>query len=210
LDATSAFQTMISRPLVAATVTGLLLGSPVEGVAIGIILEIFSLMILPIGAARYPESGVGAVVAAFSYSESAGATLAPSILLLAVAFGLVWERVAGISVTLLRRVNEWLVADAPARGRLGPRRLERLHLSAIALDGLRAITLTLVGGWAGRRLLGLLCAYWKLDGGTTLGVLAVLTATVLGASLTLFGSGSSRRFAFVLGIICGLTLLFLR
>ena len=54
LDATSFPQVMISRPIVAAAVTGLLLGEPLAGIGVGVILELFALVILPIGAARYP------------------------------------------------------------------------------------------------------------------------------------------------------------
>jgi PTS system mannose-specific IIC component len=207
MDSTSAFQTMVSRPIVAATVTGLILGRPAEALVLGIILEIFALVILPIGAARHPESGIGAVVAAFIYTDLAGPPLAPALLLLAVVFSLAWERVAGGSVTLLRRANERIVADAAARGTLGPMRLERLHLGAIALDGLRAVVLVFVGIWLGRWLLAMLESHWWPDGDTTLRVLGVAVATVLGAALTLFGGWSTRRWTFLLGILCGLLLL---
>ncbi len=210
LDATSVFQVMISRPLVAATVTGLILGRPAEAVVIGIILEIFALVILPIGAARYPESGVGAVAAAFADAETAGPGLTPAILLLAVVYGLTWERVAGASVTALRRANERLVADAPGRGEFGPNRLERLHLGAIALDGGRAVGVVLAGAWLGRWLLAALGPYWWIDGNTTLRVLAVATATLLGATLSLFSGWSARRLALALGVLCGLILLLYR
>ncbi|HWV56262.1 MAG TPA: PTS sugar transporter subunit IIC, partial [Longimicrobiales bacterium] len=69
LDATSAPQLMISRPIVAATLSGLAFGHPAEGMLLGVILEAFSLVILPVGAAKYPESGTAAAAAAAAYAS---------------------------------------------------------------------------------------------------------------------------------------------
>jgi mannose/fructose/N-acetylgalactosamine-specific phosphotransferase system component IIC len=190
--------------------TGLILGRPAEAAVLGIILELFSLVILPIGAARYPEAGIGAVAATFAYTASAGAAPAPAALMLAVVFGLAWEQVAGISVIMLRRANGSLMAAAPARGAVGARRLERLHLSAITLDGIRAVLVVLAGAWLGHWVLGAFGPHWWLDGDTTLRILVVAVAVILGAALPLFGGGSTRRLAFALGIICGTMLLLSR
>src|SRR5690606_8090213 len=86
LDAASFPQVMISRPLVAATVTGLLAGRPADGLLLGVILEAFALLILPVGAARYPESGTGAVAAAGAYLAAAPPELDAAPLLSAVVF----------------------------------------------------------------------------------------------------------------------------
>jgi PTS system mannose-specific IIC component len=210
LDATSAVQSMVSRPLVAATVTGLIIGEPAEAVLVGIILELFSLVILPIGAARYPESGTGAVAAAFAYGGVAAPASVPGLLLLAVVFGLFWERLAGLSVVALRRINGWLVAEAPARAVPSARRLERLHLAALALDGVRAGVIVLGGAFFGQLLLTWLGPYWSFDGEITLRALAIAGATMLGATLSLFGGWTARRSAFIVGIICGSILLLVR
>jgi len=42
------------------------------------------------------------------------------------------------------------------------------------------------------------------------GILVVATAAVVGAVLQLFGGWAERRLAFLLGILCGLTLLMFR
>lgn len=210
LDATSVVQAMISRPFVATTVTGVIVGRPVEALAIGITLEIFSLVILPIGAARYPESGVGAVAATVAYAWSAAPPFDTGALVLAVVFGLVWERIAGLSVTALRQLNSRLVAAAPARGRLGPGRLERLHLAAIALDGARAVGIVLLGSLIGGLLVQLLTPHWWLTDATTLGIISVAAATVLGATLSLFSGWSSRYLVALIGVLCGLVFLYYR
>src|SRR5438105_6584898 len=62
LDVVSFPQAMISRPLVAATITGVLIGQPASGLLIGATLELIALETLPFGASRYPEWGSASVV----------------------------------------------------------------------------------------------------------------------------------------------------
>jgi PTS system mannose-specific IIC component len=206
LDATSFPQAMISRPLVAAALAGGVLGRPVEGVAIGVILELFALVILPIGAARYPEAGTASVAASGAYAMTAGGVV-PDLLLLAIIFGLAWEHLTGASVRLLRRWNEWIVADAPRRGAVSAARLERLHLAAMAIDLVRGGVVSVIGAALGAWLLRRVHPLWSMPGSVVLGVLAVSGAAMLGAALPLFGGWKSRRIAFVLGILCGSLLL---
>lgn len=211
LDATSFPQAMVSRPLVAAPVTGLLLGRPLEGVAIGILIEIFALVVLPIGAARYPEAGTAAVATTAAYLEAAGPGPAEAqLLLLALAFGLAWERFTGASVTWIRRLNERLVTAAPERAPLTPRRLEWGHLAAMGLDFLRGSLVTLVGTIVGGLLLAALGPLWTVGTESALGVLGVAGAAMIGALLPLFGGWGERRIAFTLGVVCGLILLLAR
>ena len=70
VDATSFAQTMISRPLMAATITGFLMGRPTEGLFLGSLLELFAIVILPVGAARYPETGTAGVAATAAYMSA--------------------------------------------------------------------------------------------------------------------------------------------
>lgn len=210
LDAASFPQVMISRPLVAATVTGLLAGRPADGLLLGVILEAFALLILPVGAARYPESGTGAVAAAGAYLAAAPPELDAALLLAAVVFGLAWERIGGLSVHAQRRLNERLVLGWSESRRRPDLELERRHLSAMALDYLRGALVAATGAWLGTLALRWLAPRWDLGAVSPAGVLIVATAAVIGALLQLFGGWSERRLAFVLGILCGFTLLLLR
>lgn len=63
LDLISVPQIMISRPLVAGVGAGFLTGDPLAGLAVGVVLELFALDVLPVGAVRYPDYGVATVVA---------------------------------------------------------------------------------------------------------------------------------------------------
>ena len=62
LDVVSFPQAMLSRPLVASTLAGALVGQPLAGLVIGATLGCFALETLPFGASRYPEWGSAAVV----------------------------------------------------------------------------------------------------------------------------------------------------
>lgn len=206
LDATSFPQVMISRPIVAAPVAGLLLGRPLEGVAVGVLLELFALVILPIGAARYPEAGTAAVAATAGYVAASGGAQRADLLLLAVAFGLLWERVCGASVNALRRLNERLVVNVDGHRPVSARRLEGLHLAALALDFGRGALVTVGGGALAAAGLGAAGALQGIGADGAAGMLCVAGAAMAGAALSLFDGWSGRRFAVVLGLICGLIL----
>src|SRR5690606_15616708 len=85
VDGTSVGQIMVSRPLVAATLAGWVVGDPLAGLTAGVLLELFHLAVLPVGAARYPEGGPASVLAGSLYALSESV---PGALLVTVAFAL--------------------------------------------------------------------------------------------------------------------------
>jgi mannose/fructose/N-acetylgalactosamine-specific phosphotransferase system component IIC len=209
LDATSFPQLMISRPLVAGTLTGLLFGQPAEGAMVGAILEIFDLGILPVGAARYPDAGTATVAAVGAYVTVPLHALDPGILLLAVLFGLAWETVTGTSTVWLRRLNEKLVLSTPRwHGRPG-RALERLHLTSMLLDFLRAAGLTIIGVALGGAVLRAAAGHWLLGSNIAGATLTIAAGAALGALITVFGGWRERRTTLLTGIACGSLLLLL-
>lgn len=208
IDATSFAQTMISRPFVAATLAGLIAGRPEEGAILGAILELFALVILPVGAARYPETGTASVAACAAYT-SATAVMSPAVMLLAVLFALLWERVAGWSVILDRRFNEEFVALAPL-GSQPDRDLERRHVAAIGVDYIRAVILT-VSGWAiGTFLLRMIAQLWSMSSSIAPAILSIGLSCMVGAALPLFGGLRARKVALLLGLVCGSLIVVLR
>ncbi len=94
-------QVMMSRPLVAAIVAGVIVGDVTTGAAIGLVLELFAWDVMPFGAARYPDYGVGAVVA------TGTAAYAPGVLGIGVAIGvgLVTAQIGEWSVQGVRKLN---------------------------------------------------------------------------------------------------------
>jgi mannose/fructose/N-acetylgalactosamine-specific phosphotransferase system component IIC len=208
LDATSFPQMMFSRPLVAGALTGAILGRPFEGILVGAILEVFDVAILPIGASRYPEPGPAAVSAAAAYIAASPASAAPGMLLLAVVFGLAWDRIAGASVVLSRQANEKVLRD-PATG--DDRQVERRQLAAMGIDFARGAAVTVIGAAAGSALLRAIGPLWTVNATITRGVLLLGATVVLGGALTIFGGWAERKNVFLFGVICGsLALLLLR
>src|SRR5688500_3901419 len=132
LDATSFPQAMFSRPLIAATLAGWAFGRPGAGLLLGALVEIFSLVILPFGAARYPESGTAAAAAAAAYTATEHTGAPEPLLLLALVFALAWEQVAGASVIFTRRLNERLVPYGTRN--FSARKVAQRHLLAMAID----------------------------------------------------------------------------
>jgi mannose/fructose/N-acetylgalactosamine-specific phosphotransferase system component IIC len=207
LDGNSFPQMMISRPLVAGTLTGWIFGRPLEGAMLGAVLEVFALVILPIGAARYPEAGAGTVAATAAYVHVAELFLAPGVLLLAVAFGLLWEWVGSASVVGMRRVNERLVADPGVS--FDARSLAYRHIVAMVLDFLRGAVVCGLGAIVGWMILRTLAPFWVLGEAPAFGVLGLSAAAAVGALLPLFGGWSQQKIAFTLGLACGSLLLLL-
>jgi mannose/fructose/N-acetylgalactosamine-specific phosphotransferase system component IIC len=219
LDTTAFPQVMFSRPIVAGTLTGLLFGRPAEGMAAGFVLEAFALIVLPVGAARYPDSGTAAVAGVAGYlaatgpavgaGAAAGATgavavgpiLVPGAMALALAFALAWERVGGATVVLQRQRNGRMLAPPD---RVTAEELERLHLGAMGRDFLRGAALGGGGGLLGYGLLAMLAPWWALGSALTTGVLGVLVTGMVGTAMPLFGGTRARRIALAAGLLAGL------
>jgi mannose/fructose/N-acetylgalactosamine-specific phosphotransferase system component IIC len=203
---------MISRPLVSAILVGVLVGRPVEALFMGTVLELFVVVILPVGAARYPESGTAAVAATAAY-VAATPVFSPSLALLAVLFALLWEHVGGMSVILARRFNERFVALAPAAPQPDTaydQLLERRHRLALAVDFLRAVLVTAVGFLIGGLALRVLAGVWSLSDVIVPAILSIGMACMVGAALPLFGGLRAQKLAFGIGLTLGLFILLLR
>ena len=197
IDGTSFGQFMISRPLVAATLAGAIVGNPAHGALIGGILEAFHLSVLPVGAAKYPESGPAAVAGGAIYASS---DIAASTLLLTVVLVLGLEWVGGETVRLLRQTNVRLIHAGDPAG-LTPTSLERRHFAAILIDFARGMGLVLFGLLALATLLGALQPRWGI--GEQIPQL-VLSAVVAGLVASSFRSLGSRHWMAAAGVGAGL------
>jgi PTS system mannose-specific IIC component len=141
VDLVSFLQTMVARPLVAATVAGAILADPGSGVLVGMVLELFALEVLPVGGARYPDYGPAAVAASVVAAGGGWEMLG-----LGVVVGLGVAQVGEGSVALLRRLNTRRVRQAaPGLDAGDVRTIQRVQLGGIARDALRALALTLGG-----------------------------------------------------------------
>ena len=198
LDASSFPQAMYSRPFVAGALTGLLVGRPAEGVLIGMLLELFSLPVLPFGAAGYPEGGTAAVASLIAYDWAAPA-FHGGLFFLTIAFGLLVSQASGYSVRLLR-IRNGRAVGLPADGSpIDPRTVERAHLRSMALDFVRGVAVTAAGSAVIALALGLaLLGGWSIPV-PALHVLMVAGVMMVGASLTIFGTVRERIVSFAIG-----------
>lgn len=199
LDATSVGQFMFSRPLVAGTLAGWLLGDAALGLQIGAILELFQLAGVPAGGARVPESGPASVVAVAVAIAAAG----PAGLALGLVAGLVVSEIGGMTVGLHRHMV------ARVFGRTDPEfmtagQLGAVHISSVLMDFVRGVVVTAVGLVVGGWLSGLLASRWPLPYETTMALILIGASVHLGALLRGFGGWKSRRAVFLVGLVAGI------
>jgi PTS system mannose-specific IIC component len=142
LDLVSVPQAMISRPLVAGSVAGWLVGDVESGLRIGVVFELFALDVLPVGAVRYPDYGP-ATVATVALAVGSPWELS---LGLSVALGLVLAVLGGWSLQIVRRWNARAIQRRAAALAAGESRaIRRLQYGGLLRDATRGFILTLLG-----------------------------------------------------------------
>lgn len=210
LDVVAFPQAMISRPLVAATLTGALVGYPENGLIVGATLELIALETLPFGASRYPEWGSASVVGGALFTLN-GAQLAGG-LEVAVLGALATAFVGGWSMVKLRQANaRWArkraaALDAGARGTV-----TRLQLMGMSADLVRGVLLTALALAVLSPIATASLALWSTDAQLSRTVvIAIAAAVTSGAAWKLFHATSGARLCFVGGLVAGFVVLFLR
>ncbi len=199
LDGTSVGQFMLSRPLVAATLAGWIMGDPLTGLQVGVLLELLFLAILPAGGARFPDVGPAALVGAVAAVHTPG----PGGLALAVLLALVWGEVGGSTITVLRHLNGRLAPDLDPSV-ITVAHVRRSHMLGILLDFLRG-SVVAASGIAAAALLGPVAAGgWPLALPDTIGLLLLGVSIPLGVLLRQFGGIGRRSWFFGMGLVVGL------
>ncbi len=181
VDLVSFPQALLSRPLVAGAGAGLLLGEPLVGVQVGLVLELFALDVLPAGAARYPDHGPGVVGAV------ALATAGPTHLTLGIAtlVGLVFAVLGGFSLQWLRTSNGRAIHRHAAGLAAGDSStITRLHYRGLAGDVIRSALLTALALGAADFLAARLPATERLG---------LVTAVAIGAAVAAAAGGALRN-----------------
>ncbi|MEO6068011.1 MAG: PTS sugar transporter subunit IIC [Gemmatimonadales bacterium] len=198
LDLVSGPQVLLARPIVAGTLSGLVLGDVTSGILVGGILELYALEVLPVGAARYPDHGPGTVGAVWLTVQT-GTLAAAFGVLLALALA----ELGGYSLIALRRLNgRALVRAAPALDRGEPHAASQLQHGGALRDVGRSLLLTVVALAAARAVLPLVLQ--AVDASEFLAVVVIgagLAGAVAGAIRT---SGGSHRAALLgTGLVLG-------
>lgn len=143
LDVVSFPQAMISRPIVASTLAGALIGQPGRGLVMGVALEFFALESMPFGASRYPEWGSASVVGGVLFAQTANGTA--GAMTVAALAALLTASIGGSSMVLLRRANALWARKQQARITRGSgSAVVALQLVGMTSDLLRGGVLTLL------------------------------------------------------------------
>jgi mannose/fructose/N-acetylgalactosamine-specific phosphotransferase system component IIC len=159
LDTTAVAQFMICQPLIACPLWGWLVGRPEIGLFFGVAFQLLYLGSLPIGAARFPEGNVGALVAtALAARVPAGAAGEPAWLTLAVAtlVGVLTAHAGSRWTPVIRHLLAGYSGRVVEAARAGRRaRFTSLFLGAIGVHALGGFLLTFVMFWVGKAILAL-------------------------------------------------------
>lgn len=210
LDVVAFPQAMLSRPLVACTVTAAFLGAAPMGLLLGALVEFFALETLPVGASRYPEWGSSSAVG--GALVGAQPTLSAGSLLMAVVATLVMAWAGGWSMVQLRRLNAFWARrrhDAIARGER--RVVIGLQLYGLTADLIRAGLLTMIGIAVFAPLYERATAEWALGASTTrLLLVGVAGITASGAVYKVFHGTAHTHWFFLAGLTLGAGLLVMR
>jgi mannose/fructose/N-acetylgalactosamine-specific phosphotransferase system component IIC len=211
LDVVSFPQAMISRPLVAATLGGALIGQASSGLLLGAALELIALETLPFGASRYPEWGSASVVGGAIYASHPGPTQGAAITL-AMLCALATTWVGGWTMVKLRQMNAvWAgrrrsALEAGARGTV-----IELQLMGMTADLIRGALLTAVAFALLAPVATACINIWSTDIRLSRAIVVATAASVAGgAAWKLFHYTAGALWFFVGGLGLGLFMLFTR
>lgn len=173
LDGVSVPQAMISRPFISATLGGALFGNPGAGMLVGALLELLTMRHPPYGAAKYPDTGPAGLVAGGSYATVGGASIEALVVSLLAGWVVGW--MGAYSGYARRKMNERLMAPISVLAADG-RVLERRHVLAIGVDGLRGGLLVGAMFVPAVLIVGVVSTMPVNPAATTIGTGAVVTA----------------------------------
>jgi PTS system mannose-specific IIC component len=210
LDVVGFPQAMISRPLVAATAGGALMGHAMSGLLIGAALELIALETLPIGAARYPEWGSAATVGGALYANHYGDP--PGAMTMAVLASVATAWIGGWSMIQIRNANARMAhrhragLEAGARGTV-----IGLQIGGLTGDLLRGALLSAIAYATLSPLVTATLGLWGMGGRLSRAlVVGVAAAVAAGAAWKLFHSVPWARWIFLCGLGIGVLLLVTR
>ncbi len=203
LDVVSFPQAMISRPIVAATLAGALVGAPERGLLAGVILELFALETLPFGASRYPEWGSAAVVGGALFAVQRDGMI--GALTFAAFAALVTASVGGWSMVQHRRLIARWAGGMREQLAAGDRdAVIGLQLRGLTADLVRGGLMTFVALAVFTPLARVVLASWTMSAAPSRGVLVgAAGAVALGAVWKVVHTTKGARWYLLAGLVGG-------
>jgi PTS system mannose-specific IIC component len=204
LDVVSFPQGMLSRPIVAATAGGAVVGDPVSGLLAGATIEFLALETLPVGASRYPEWGSASVVggALLGLHGEARAGALSLALFAAIATG--W--IGGWTMIQLRTLNAvWARRLRGAIDGGSGAAVNGLQFGGLLADLLRGAGLTLLALLAFLPLAEAVLGVWGANARYSRAAAVTVAASVASAAVwKLFRGTHGARWYFLGGLALGL------
>jgi mannose/fructose/N-acetylgalactosamine-specific phosphotransferase system component IIC len=204
LDAAAVGQFMLGRPLVAATLGGMVAGDPLAGALAGVLLEALHLNHIPAGGARLPDPGPGSLVAGVVAALPAGfpAGSRGGALALALTLGIGLSLLGGVLVARHRAANTGRVERALARGDALGSVLRR----ALAVGAVRGVGLVAVGLGMAAAVPATLVARWPLPLEWTVALVGLAAFLGLGTVARTPVPGGRGALLLVGGVAAGVAL----
>lgn len=210
LDTVSFPQAMLSRPLVAATLGGTLIGDPTSGLLMGAALELIAVETLPFGASRYPEWGSASVVGGALFASHPSHPSGAMTLAIVAALATAW--IGSWTMVKLRQRNAvWAhesqrALDAGARGAV-----IGVQLKGMTGDLARGALLTALAWAVFAPLTAASLAHWSVDARSSRAiVVAVAVSVAAGAAWKLFHASTPAKWMFAAGLAAGVGVMVLR
>ena len=213
LDRVAVVQCMVSRPLVAAPLAGWLLGAPLVGLQVGVLLELLWLGRLPVGAVIPPDDtqvAIGATVLAVMLRQFTGLFGMPAVILCVLA-AIPLGKIGQFFDRRARQANDSLMAKALLAAEAGDaRRIERLHLCGMGSFALASLATCVIIVAAGMLLLYPL-APMLIDVVREAGLSLQYSFTLIGAAALLGTQNVSRGpYLFAVAFVATLLVIWLR
>jgi len=210
LDTVSFPQAMLSRPIVAATLGGTLMGSPVSGLLLGATLELIALETLPFGASRYPEWGSASVVGGALLASSTQPPAGALTLAMFAALATAW--IGGWTMVRLRWRNaKWAERNKPALTAGARGTVIGLQLRGMTADLARGFLLSAVSFLVFAPLREASLALWSVDARVSrAAAVGVALSVAVAAAWKLFHGSTPARVTFVAGLAVGFLVLVTR
>jgi PTS system mannose-specific IIC component len=158
LDRTAALQLMVSRPIVAAPLAGLVLGVPQLGLQVGLLLELLWLGRLPVGASIPPDDtqvAVGATFLAATLLPDGG--VQPAVVIFCLLIAMPLAKCGQLFDRMARRANDTLSRRAGRSVQSGNlQAVDRMHLIGLGHFALASLLTFVVVAAAGSVLCAIL------------------------------------------------------
>ena len=145
MDTTAAFQFMISHPIVACGVVGLILGNFPLGFMVGIVLELIWLNEIPTGSAKFSEGNVGATVAAACAIFTASTTSRTfTSVVIALFIAVLVSILAGHLVGVMRSINTKIYDNLLECQDFSVGQIQKAHLKGILMSFILGFSVTFI------------------------------------------------------------------